>query len=1673
MASPLRSLPLRSLGSVQQLVDCSRVDCSNTSVATLATAADLVPTAIRDLDSSGNTVTLGALVQSAQVADFAGFTLGDLKEYGNTTIGDLIAALPSDSTYTLGDLLIGLIPVQDFPWQDINLNTIADLRAAAATAGAGGSAGALVHFTVDLTVAAPAPYTLASLATVALASGYQLQPGSALLVRGGVNTPLADPSNLANPAFAINIQNGDQLVFDAIAGLDLTNSNTSVTVTALNVLSRTTVFGTSVAGEWEEPNNSIASAVLINPDTIYLPHIASPSDVDMFKVSVAEGQTMSAIMSNLPADFDLVLYGPPAPALAGRTPERILVPIQDETAGLKNDGTATPANPANDIALSNAAVYAVGQRRDTGDERIDTGRLHAGIYYLSVTGFNGAASTKPYALRVTMESSGIVIPPCSTWSFTGDSLSRGSLPADVAYTGANTIFVVNRERLFGKFPGQASSVMTALDAFVNSTNLNATMGVKAVVVPIDGDANVHAAFLAWEAGSNRCDPLKARDVSSAISTLLDGITAAHPGIQNVVMVGGDDLIPFGRVADTTRLANERDFAQELTGNNELVASARGGWMLTDDVYVDRSPVQVGTGELYVPNLTIGRLVESPSEIVGALNDFVTNAGNLDAKTALSVGYDFLSDGATEVKAALEANGFTTQANSANLIGDTWSAQDLKNALLGLNGRSVPSIAAVNAHFDDHRALPADQNLSPSPTNLFTTADLGTTRTLARSLLFSVGCHSGYSVADSTDSSRGSDWAQSFAGQGAVWLGNTGFGYGDTTAVAASEKLMANFAVKLNGSYTVGQALLLAKQRYIGDLGQVVTGYDMKVSQEMTYYGLPMYRLRAIASPVAAVASPAPVVTDPRVGLPSASLLVATPVNNTAGSLPGTLERRTEQRGTYYTVDGGVLTVQNRPIQPLTTRDVTRVDPVTGVSLGTATGVLVTQLVSQDVLGVNPAVYRPIVDSKAESEPATVESVFPAGPASIGNSIDLVNISGQTKSIARQSAVIVPGQFRADTTGVTGTQRLFTTIGGQVFYAPNGNADTLAPTIRQTSAGASSGGATITVQTDDNGVESNVKRVYVLAKLPSTGTASVAWFGTDLVRTAPGMWAGTVAVPANTSAIDYIVQAVDGSGNVGVSSNKGVLYATVSNSVVALLAPTVAISPSVPVSGWINGPVTVTATDPQSAAMSYSIDGGPAVNYVSPFVLSGTGAHTVSVVNTAGLVANVQVPIDVTAPTANVTTPAPNAVYTQAQLVKASYVCGDGQSGVSTCVGPVANGAPIDTSSPGVHTFVVTTSDLAGNSASSMVSYTVAPVVVADTAPPVVVCGAVPSGWSKVDVSISCTASDAGSGLANPADAAFVLSTSVAAGTATSAATTASRVITDVAGNSITVGPFVGIKVDKANPVIGVTSPVANATFVKGASVSAAYTCSDVGSGIGSCVGTVAVGALVDTATLGTKSFVVNAVDAVGNTATTTVTYTVVAPANVAPVVLANMGVPGLADIGFQSNAVAITGSFTDPDGSGPYTSWVQWTAGGSFTPFVLNSSSQFIAAYVYGSAGTRQVTVKVCDKLGACGTSAITVRTAVTQKITPTRCVVDRGSSVSPRYQARFGYVNPAPFAIFVPVSLAGDNYFTTGAAGRGQPEVFASGTKANAFAVDFATGTQSWKLNGVTASASSTSPRC
>ncbi len=73
------------------------------------------------------------------------------------------------------------------------------------------------------------------------------------------------------------------------------------------------------------------------------------------------------------------------------------------------------------------------------------------------------------------------------------------------------------------------------------------------------------------------------------------------------------------------------------------------------------------------------------------------------------------------------------------------------------------------------------------------------------------------------------------------------------------------------------------------------------------------------------------------------------------------------------------------------------------------------------------------------------------------------------------------------------------------------------------------------------------------------------------------------------------------------------------------------------------------------------------------------------------------------PTITIATPFQGAAYAQGQRINAAYACDD-ETALASCSGSVANGSPIDTSTPGAHAFSVDATDATGNTAHASVLY---------------------------------------------------------------------------------------------------------------------------------------------------------------------------------------------------------------------------------------------------------------------------------------------------------------------------------------------------------------------------------
>ena len=480
--------------------------------------------------------------------------------------------------------------------------------------------------------------------------------------------------------------------------------------------------------------------------------------------------------------------------------------------------------------------------------------LVGGNYAIAVSGYNGATSKDPYLLRARVST-----PPeeatCPARTFPFAVLAAGAIPPIGA--GVNTIFLTNPGRLAATHGAAAAATLAGkLDNLVAYLGAHPALGVVPAIVPLDAygadpsHAEMKAAYDGWDA--NPCSVAAANDVAKQVTGIIAAIRTDHPGLAYITVVGGDDIVPMGRVPDLTRVSNEAEYASTFPVANPLEAAEAASYTLTDDMYGDPSPTDIGNGgRLFVPTMAVGRLVETPDEIGRQLDAFGAGSGALDTSTGLVAGYDFLADGAGAVASRLATGGRSIDGTLVDQPGATspWTRADLLGRLFP-TGSATPLLDSINGHYDHTALLPSAGNASGS-TELVTASDVASRSAagqLAGRILFTMGCHAGLSVPDAYvtgsgpafDTLRG-DWAQTLSAAGvAVYVANTGFGIGDTTSVAYSERLMALYAKLLDGSPDRRARRSPSPSRRTTGAWARSACYDLKILQQTTFYGLPFW-----------------------------------------------------------------------------------------------------------------------------------------------------------------------------------------------------------------------------------------------------------------------------------------------------------------------------------------------------------------------------------------------------------------------------------------------------------------------------------------------------------------------------------------------------------------------------------------------------------------------------------------------------------------------------------------------------------------------------------------------------------------------------------------------------------------------------------------------------------------
>jgi hypothetical protein len=239
-----------------------------------------------------------------------------------------------------------------------------------------------------------------------------------------------------------------------------------------------------------------------------------------------------------------------------------------------------------------AAISAVDSSQNGGTEAIvyDVHELF-GNYYIAAVGSNLQVVSQTFTMTVE------VIEPLEVFPIITDPVPV-TYTTPVTDTAVETLILFNETRFNQLYTGTDTITTSALLTGLN--DLAAHPSVNGLVVNLDNYAAINQAYSLWD--NNPGNPQQANFLARNIKGLLYSLYPAYPNLKYVVIVGGDQIVPFRRIQDKTLIANERTYGS-IAEEPTIVAAFDERYVLTDDYYVAPLPMKLGEFNRFPSNLS--------------------------------------------------------------------------------------------------------------------------------------------------------------------------------------------------------------------------------------------------------------------------------------------------------------------------------------------------------------------------------------------------------------------------------------------------------------------------------------------------------------------------------------------------------------------------------------------------------------------------------------------------------------------------------------------------------------------------------------------------------------------------------------------------------------------------------------------------------------------------------------------------------------------------------------------------------------------------------------------------------------------------------------------------------------------------------------------------------------
>ncbi|HEY48424.1 MAG TPA: hypothetical protein G4O13_00080 [Dehalococcoidia bacterium] len=420
------------------------------------------------------------------------------------------------------------------------------------------------------------------------------------------------------------------------------------------------------------------------------------------------------------------------------------------------------------------------------------------------------------------------------------------------------LIVANYQRM--RTLGYDDKSVDELSSAVQNLAINNPNG-KGIVLDLGDlhDLEIDTAYDIWN--GHEGDITKTNNLVSAIDSYIENLKSddsKFPILKYVIMVGSHEVIPMkARPDDYTfqGLASESIWANSPWPDGlplksgylyEIYSAGANGYYLTDTPYMDLSYLDTSPDHELSPELAVGRLIETPEQILNVINTYMNNNGEITKNQFVSIAsFDYL-DGGTRANDLMKITGVATDDSLIQCNYESASIPPLlkaKHDIVYFSGHGNYNQISTGSDY-----FAAGVSSSSGNTHEIDSID--------GAVIITSGCHTGinfgnklYHAPDELNNpTTYSEFPEDFAAMRVIaYVGATGYtaithsrceteqaqtGYGELLAT----KIVNNV---VNGA-DIGTALRDAMQSYFRSV-EPLNDWDRRVLAIPTLYGIPTYK----------------------------------------------------------------------------------------------------------------------------------------------------------------------------------------------------------------------------------------------------------------------------------------------------------------------------------------------------------------------------------------------------------------------------------------------------------------------------------------------------------------------------------------------------------------------------------------------------------------------------------------------------------------------------------------------------------------------------------------------------------------------------------------------------------------------------------------------------------------